>query len=348
MTVYVRPVHHESESQELLNQLQANLPHLPHEQRFQWLYYANPDGPARSWFACEGATGQIVGITSVFPRSIWLGDRLELCGQVGDFAISATHRSLGPAILLQRATFVPVDQGDMSFCYDCPPHEAGMSTFRRLGMSANCVVERFALPLRVDAHVRKRLGAASALPVAAGNLVLRAYRWSAPKAKLRGLEISEHVGSFGAEFSQLDATVGRDATIIRGQRSSALLNWRYREDPLQQYSVLTARRSGDLLAFVVLCVNNGTVTIVDLFGRYLYETAAALLESVVQRYARSHQTIEAFLSGGNELCENYLQMHFRRRSEAARVVAYAKAGSDISTFLQSKPIWSLNQADIRA
>lgn len=347
MTVYVRPVHHESESQELLNQLQTNLPELPHERRFHWLYYANPDGPARSWFACNGATGQVVGITSVFPRSIWLGDRLKTCGQVGDFAISATHRSLGPAMLLQRATFVPVDQEEMAFCYDCPPHQAGMSTFRRLGMHPNCIVERYALPLRVDSHVRKRLGSASALPAAVGNLVLRAYRWSTPRARLKGLEISEHVGSFGMEFSQLDAAV-KNATIIRGQRSSVLLNWRYREDPLQNYSVLTARRRGDLLAFVVLCVNNGIITIVDLFGRNLPETAPALLASVVERYERSHETIEAFISEGNELCASYLHMHFRRRSQAARVVAYAKAGSDTSAFLQSKPVWSLNQADIRA
>jgi hypothetical protein len=347
MSVSVRAVHHESEQQELLRQLQTNLPDLPHERRFHWLYRANPDGPARSWFARDGADGQVVGMTSLFPCSIWLGERLTICGHVGDFAISASHRSLGPAVLLQRATFAPVDQGEMSFCYDCPPHQAGMSTFRRLGMQSNCVIERYALPLRVNARLKKRLGSASALPAAVGNLVLRAHRWSTSKARPKSLEISEHFGSFGKEFSELDAAV-KNRDTIRGQRSSTHLNWRFREDPLQQYIVLTARRQGDLLAFMVLSVNKGTITIVDLFGKHLHETAAGLLDSVIERYERTHETVEAFLSEENQLSDVLLQMHFSRRSEAARVVAYAKPGSDISTFLQGNPVWCFHQADLRA
>src|SRR5271157_183742 len=111
MTISVRSVHFECDGPELLGILQTNLPGLSHAQRFQWLYRANPDGPAWSWFACQGTSGRAVGVTSVFPRSMWIGDQLRMCGQVGDFAISASHRSLGPAILLQRATFEPVDQG---------------------------------------------------------------------------------------------------------------------------------------------------------------------------------------------------------------------------------------------
>lgn len=347
MTLSVRAVHHESEKQELLRQLQTNLPDLPHERRFHWLYCANPDGPARSWFVCAGAEGQVVGMTSLFPRSTWLGERLTICGQVGDFAISASHRSLGPAVLLQRATFAPVDQGEMSFCYDCPPHQAGMSTFRRLGMHRNCVIERYALPLRVTTRMRKRLGSASALPAAVGNLVLKAHRWSTSKARPKGLEISEHAGSFGTEFSELDTAV-KNPNAIRGQRSSIHLNWRFREDPLQQYSVLTARRQGDLLAFVVLCVKQGTITIVDLFGKQLHETACALLDSVIERYERSHETVEAFLSEENPLSDVLLQMHFSRRSEAAQVVAYAKPGGAVSTILQGNPAWCFQQADLRA
>jgi hypothetical protein len=344
MTISVRSVHFECDGQELLGILQTNLPDLPHARRFQWLYRANPDGPAWSWFACQGTPGQAVGVTSVFPRSMWVGDQLRMCGQVGDFAISASHRSLGPAVLLQRATFEPVDQGKLSFCYDCPPHEAGMSTFRRLGIQANCAVERYALPLRVDRHIKTQLGSHWVFLASAGNLLLRIYRRPRPAPK--GLDISEYVGPFGEEFSQLDAAVRRPA-VIRGQRSAAHLNWRYREDPLQQYEVLTARRKGELLAFVVYCRGPEDVTIVDLFGADQAEVSIALLEGVVQRCGPSHQGVEAFLSEGNELSRALLRARFRRRSAAARVVAYAKPGSDISAFLKASPRWTFSQADIR-
>jgi hypothetical protein len=347
MTISVRPVHQELENQQFLTILQTNLPTLPHERRFKWLYHDNPDGPAWSWFALQGTPKHVIGVTSVFPRSMWVGDELQMCGQVGDFAVSASHRSLGPALLLQRATFDPVNQGELAFCYDCPPHQAGMSTFRRLGLRPNCTVYRYALVLRVDDRVRKQLGAASAVPIAAGNLLLRLHRLSALKPSARGLEVSDHTAAFGDEFSKLDAAV-KKANVIRGRRSAAHLNWRYREDPLQQYEVLTARRNGELIAFAVLRATSEVVTIVDLFGKELHEAAFSLLAAIVQRFERSHQTVEAFLSEGSELVAYFLKMRFRLRSEAAQVVAYARPQSEMSGFLQGSPIWAFSQAEIRA
>jgi hypothetical protein len=347
MTLSVRPVHHESENQEFLRVLRSNLPALPHERRFDWLYRSNPDGPAWSWFAFHGTPEHIVGVASVFPRMMWVGEELRMCGQVGDFGISTGYRSLGPALLLQRNTFGPVDQGKLAFCYDCPPHQAGMSTFRRLGMQPNCRVDRYVLLLRVDGRVRRRLGSASALPAAVGNLLLRLHRLSSLRPRASGLEVSDYTGLFGEEFSQLDAAV-KKASVIRGQRSAAHLNWRYREDPLQQYQVLTARRNGELIAFAVVSTTREIVTVVDLFGTELHEAAVLLLAAIVERFQRSHQTVEAFLSEGSELVRHFLKMRFRLRSEVAQVVAYAKPQSEVSEFLNRSPSWAFTQAEIRA
>src|SRR6266481_4979428 len=175
MTISVQRVHKQSENQEFLAVLQANLPSQPHARRFKWLYRDNPDGPAWSWFALQGSSRQVIGVTSVFPRSMWVGGEVQMCGQVGDFAVSSSHRTLGPAVLLQRATFDPVNEGRLAFCYDCPPHEAGMSTFRRLGIGENSQMERFVRPLCVDRLVEKVLGHGpwSAPISAVGNFVLR-------------------------------------------------------------------------------------------------------------------------------------------------------------------------------
>jgi hypothetical protein len=347
MTISVRPVHQVSDNQEFLTILQANLPSLPHDRRFQWLYCDNPDGPAFSWFALQGAPQQIIGVTSLFPRSMWVGGKLKMCGQVGDFAVSASHRSLGPAVLLQRATFDPVNSGELAFCYDCPPHQAGMSTFRRLGIQPNCKVHRYALPLRVDSQLRKRLGAASRVPAAAGNLLLRLQRLSAPKTKAKDIQVADHPGAFGEEFSKLDEAV-KGPNTIRGRRSAALLNWRYRANPLQQYELLTARRKGELIAFAVLRTTNEVVTIVDLFGTELHGAAFSLVAAIVERFQKSHQTIDAYLSEGHELVAHFLKMRFQLRSEVAQVVAYAKPQAAVSEFLQKGPIWSFSQTEVGA
>jgi hypothetical protein len=345
MTLSLRAVNHESDKQELLKVLQTNLPDLPHRRRFDWLYLENPDGPAWSWFVCDGS-GRAVGLASLFPRSMWLGNKQELCGQVGDFAIAASHRSLGPALLLQRATFCPVQRGELAFCYDCPPHKAGMSTFLRLGMRPSCSIDRYALPLRVDRRVRNRMGAASAIPAAAGNFLLRLGRRWHSKPGSNSLEIVEHVGILGEEFSQLDTVVQR-GKAIRARRYAAVLNWRYRHDPLEQYQVLTARRKGELIAYVVLRITSEMVTIVDLFGAALPESAPSLIAQVVERYERSHQTVEIYLARGSELTAYFLASGFRLRSEAANVVVYAEPQSVAWTFLQSEPVWAFNQAEIR-
>jgi len=330
----------------LLSFLRDNLPDLQHERRFEWLYRGNPDGLAWSWFLFTDG-GQLVGLASLFPRSMWVGEKQQRCAQVGDFAITAGYRSLGPALLLQRATFTPVDQGEVAFCFDCPPHDAGMSTFRRLGMHPNCRVDRYAVPLRLDHRLRNQLGAASRIPATVGNLILRLRQWPALRHRSTELVIDEHLGPFGEEFSQLDFAV-RKANVIRGRRSATHLNWRYRQDPLQEYHVLTARRAGELIALAVYSVSNDVVTIVDLFGRELAEAAASLLAAVIERFRKSHQAVDAYLSPGNDLVEHFLRSGFRLRSPAAQVVAYAAPKSEIAQLLQSEPTWSFTQAEVHA
>jgi hypothetical protein len=199
----------------------------------------------------------------------------------------------------------------------------------------------------VDGRVRKRLGSVSVLPATVGNLLLRLHRFSTWRPRSSGIEVSDYTGAFGEEFSQLDATV-KDANVIRGQRSAAHLNWRYREDPLQQYQVLTARRNGELIAFAVLFTTSEVVTVMDLFGMDLQESAVLLLAAISERFQRSHQTVEAYLSEGSELIRHFLKMRFRLRSEAALVVAYAKPRSEVSRFLQGSSNWAFTQAEIRA
>src|SRR5271165_1912224 len=99
-------------------------------------------------------------MASLFPRKMYVDGKPMVAGQVMHFVVDASHRSLGPAVLLQRATFDPVNSGALDFCYDCPPHDQGMSTFVRLGMRSNCEVIRYALLLRSDEYLAKRIGTA--------------------------------------------------------------------------------------------------------------------------------------------------------------------------------------------
>jgi hypothetical protein len=342
MSITIRRADPEADRAELLAILKENLPAVPHARRFEWLYRTNPDGPAWLWFAVDKNTGRVIGTTSVFPRSVWVNGRLNVCGQVGDFAIASSHRSLGPAVLVQRATFQPVDEGKLSFCYDCPPHDAGTSTFRRIGLKPNCVVHRCVLPLRIDEYLR--LGISIPGIAAAGDAVWQL--WRQIRRPAQSLEVSEHSGRFSDEFDALDRRVNSGGAV-RGCRGAAQLNWRYRDDPLNVYQVLTARCRGELMGVVVFQMSDRKIVIVDLFATETH-VAFALLDTVAYQYGGSRYVIEAYVSTESDTVAPLLRTGFQKRSVAAQVFAYALPRSEISVFFETNARWTFNGSEIRA
>lgn len=348
MPVSIRPVNLDSDREELMQVLERNLRDLPHARRFDWLYRRNPAGPAWSWFIVEPGTGKAVGAASLYPRAVWMGREPRVCGQVGDFAVDANYRSLGPALLLQRATFEPVDRGALAFCYDCPPHEAGMSTFRRLGLKASCEMRRFARPLRINRHLNRRLGKGALATALAGLGNLALWLQSLPRRKVDGLEIAPWSGRFGEEFTRLDAEVG-GAGSIRYRRRAEDLNWRYRDDPVRGYKVLAARRRGELLGYAVFSISGGDASVIDLFGKLTPQVGLSLLEAVVEDvYKDPVQTLSMLVSAENDMSPLLQKAHFHRRDRSALVVAYAPANSEARAFFDHNPQWLFQHADILA
>ncbi len=348
MAITVRPVNLDTEHDELLAVLERNLADLPHARRFKWIYRDHPLGPAWSWFACDTASGDVVGVASVFRRALWLGRTVRVCGQVGDFAIDAAHRSLGPAVMLQRATFQPVDRGSLTLCYDCPPDERGMSTFRRIGMEANAALARHAKLLRVNRRIEGRLGggalARALTPV--GNAMIWLRDGDVPRPN--GLEITSHPGRFGEEFSELDQR-GWARNVIRGRRSAEDLNWRYRDDPLHDYLVLTGRRRGELVGFAVLSIKGRDASLVDLFGEFRPGDALGLLDAAADE-ARSAgaETLHASVSDQSHLISDLGRAGFSRREGGPYVVAYTAAHGEDRAQVVGPLTWDLTHSDIMA
>lgn len=348
MKVAVRPVRLDDEKNQLLDILQRNLPDLSHAGRFEWLYHKNPAGKPWAWFVCEEQSGKPVGVASVFPRWMWINGEPARCGQVGDFAIDSAYRSLGPAVLLQKATFGPVNESLIQFCYDCPPDDRGMSTFRRLGIDPNCRLHRFARPLRLERRLAGRLRNSSLASVAAfvGNLALLVR--SMPTGTPAGLEIAAYSGQFDEEFTALDQRVGAHDSV-RSLRSAEVLNWRFREDPLHRYSVLTARRQGVLVGFLIAFRTDGDAYVIDLFGDPLNQVGPPLLHFLAreERSART-QTLHALAESGGKSAEALIKGGFGQREASARIVAYSKSGTPAAAFLARRPHWPVTRMDLLA
>jgi len=360
MTLRIRLASPMGDREQLLNLYKRNFTHIDgyFAERFDWHSRLNPVGEGWTWILYEQRTGRCVGATSLFPRQVYVDERQLKVGQVMLFAVDASYRSLGPAVQLQRATFQPVDSGQLDFCYDCPPHDEGMSTFARLGMRANCEVTRFVLPLRSDEYLGKRLGAGAwAKPViGTANLLLRIRR---SRRDLHGLEMAEFDGAFGDEFSELDKAAPTSG-LIRGRRSADILNWLYRNrqvppkrlpnGELEKARVIVARRGGELQGFVAYAAQtDNLVGIGDLFGTDLTHVGRPLLDAVIE-FARRNRAyaVYAYSTPGSELSRLLQSAGFRPRERAARVVAYENFGGRSPRRLDNGLRWAFSQVELMA
>lgn len=355
MKIGIRRLCLTNDRQEMIEILKRNFGPIQ-EPRFDWRHTDNPAGESWSWFIYDKSKNVTVAMATVFPRHMRVNGKRVRAGQVGEFAVEAPYRSLGPAVLLQRTTFEPVNSGELAFCYDCTPHDEGMSTFVRLGMRPSCEVIRYALPLRSNEYFAKRIGnGAWTKPLIAGtNLLLRARR---KKARASGLEIRRHESPFGAEFTRLDEVASASATV-RSSRHATDLNWRYVQDPMAslclpngaagKYRVLAARRGGELCAFIVFLIqSDGIASLVDLFGLELLEAGLTLLEAAVDICrAEGVSSFHAFCSSDCEFKPLFETLGFRPRERNSRVVVYAKSGLTAANGSGSKMRWAFGQVEV--
>jgi hypothetical protein len=263
---------------------------------------------------------------------------------VGDFAVDVAYRSLGPAIHLQRATFIPVDAGELAFCYDCPPHERGMATFHRLGLRAACRVERFSKPLRVERLLRTRIPVAAPLrsmTSALLNAALRIRDFSL--ASRSDISVSTHTGTFEPEFTEMDQRIAKVSDPVRNRRYGPDLEWRFRQDPLWECEVMTARRGGRLIGFVAYAPEGDRAHLVDLSATSAL-VAQVLFRAVTRRARKEGRSaIDSLAVPTSSMPASLRRAGFFQRETAASIVPYVH--DDLKASLGARS-WSFFGADV--
>jgi hypothetical protein len=255
---------------------------LSDDRRYDWLYRENPDGPARVWIAYDNDEKRIIGSGSAIPRRISVGGSQLLACIMADFWIDPQFRTLGPALQLQRACMSSVDGKGYDLCIDFPKNSM-VAVYHRLDVAPASELVRWAKPLRLDGLIRQRVRIPFLVPClsAAGNLLLKLHDLA---LGTRGnCEVLPQTDACGEEFTRLSKSVSKLYGVCV-TRSADYLNWRYRMHFHHQYSMLTARRDGVLLGYVVYVEDQGFGQIVDLFGVNEPETLEKLVASVVRTF----------------------------------------------------------------
>ena len=186
---------------------------------------------------------------------------------LGDFCVSDRHRSLGPALKLQRSCLELAADSATPFWYDFPSR-AMMTVYQRLRIAPRGQMRRLVKLLRVE-HKLAAIAGASARCAEHRSVVLDGLRGATARP-------SHHVSRLVAGRSTRGRS-GRSSLISPSgrapsygmclKRSAAYLNWRYREIPTAAYEIVTARPQGRLSGYAVFSVRCGAgATLADLFG----------------------------------------------------------------------------------
>ena len=311
------------------------------DQCYSWLYLNHPAGPARAWLAYQNES-RLIGLAAAFPRILNVSGQVHTGWVLGDFCIDVSFRSLGPAIMLQRACLEEARRS-VALCYDFPSNTM-MSVYQRLGVTTSKRFFRFVKHLSFDSLVSRILPATSigrGIRAAADTLL---SMQSHPAKERPGLEISSYDGLFGAEFTLIDLQIRNRFGII-GSRSAEEMNWRYRYRPQKQYEVLVVRQEARLSAYLVFACEADRALLVDIFGDPKAESMQELLITAIDTLRRRGiAQLQAYSLESSSLASILGKVGFYRREHAPLVMIFQNQG-ELGNSAGNSQSWHLTPGD---
>jgi hypothetical protein len=310
--------------------------------RFKWLYKENSCGEPKVWLAYDETSRNLIGISVAFPRKIFLEGKICSCWVLGDFCIHPSFRSLGPALTLQKTCLRDLESTGKSFIYDFPSNGM-MAIYHRMGLSPLGLHVRLIKPLRVESMVNKKVAwrplAKSAARV--GNLALAWREW---KFGGRVGEVSLHPDRCGEEFSNLferAKSFHRLCTV----RDADYLNWRYVNNPIQNYDLWTQRENMILRGFMITQTVENRVKIVDLFFERTVDIASRLILEAGKYYRdRGIDFLEFYFLDDHPFIKILEDLGFHKR-EGCWVMKHKIIDSDSGRQDVEKTNWWLTAGD---
>jgi GNAT superfamily N-acetyltransferase len=259
----------QAERLELLAIAARNRPGPPErfERRFAKYYENNPLGPPSVFFARDNESGELVGMTAMFPTALRVAGQLLPAAIGGDFAVDAAHRGFGPAVALQRATTSVLAERDLRCAYGSPNRFSepivGRAGYADVGRLTRFVKLLRARPL-VDRYTRRprlaRLATAAADPVVSIASRERLYRRSARFSVARP-EV------FDDRFANL-WEIARGHQGATSERRADLLNWRYEKTgpaaARDAYSIFALLDGRDVAGYIVHRLDDGSRLVYDI------------------------------------------------------------------------------------
>lgn len=221
--------------------------------KFDWFYMQGEAGSPIVSLLLHAESGRRVGIAAAGPRRANWNGRAVRIGVLVDLAVLPEHRSLFPAMLLQRSLQQSVP-GSLAALYGFPNPRAA-PVFARVGYSKTLDVRRFVRVLRSRVYLRRRMpGWAAAL--VARPLDLAMSLWAGRRA--RGPDRFKAAWSSEVEArvdALWDSTAHGSGPVL--VRDAGFLRWRFDRMPGKHFRYLNVEDGNGRLAAWFACEDDG-------------------------------------------------------------------------------------------
>ncbi len=327
----------------ILELWRRNLPDAP-EHRYAWLYGA---GPATAWLLKSG-TGSVVGAAGLMRRELQLAGRRVRAGQAIDLNVDQSHRSIGPALSLQRALVAAVKEGRFDLIYALP-NAKSEPVLRRVGYRPLGTLQRWARPLASDAPFKRWLRQ-KGLRKATSAVVDSFLYLNSPEAFYRrpaGLRV--HVTDrFDARFDGLWERAAPQFQVI-GERTSAYLNWRFCQCPQVRHRVFyLASADDELLAYLVYSPGEKTAYVSDFLFNEPDKLDLLLIEFLRQMRRQKAEVVATSFLGSHVVGRRLKRLGFWMRPSDWKAMLYVdrqRLGPEAEG-LGDAESWFLTRADV--
>lgn len=317
------------------------------DERYAWLYEANPYGPALCWLAKDINNQSVIGSTALFPRKVIIERRPYSAWIAGDFSVDKEHRAFGPALQLQKKALSESCTNKFNLIYGFPnKHSEPIQLRAGYRVAANIL--SLTRPLRSNYFFSRYIKSPFPLKLASKfsdiALACASRETYSHHTKRYSIETPSH---FDERFDTFWQKVQYQFPVI-SDRSSSYLNWRYKQAPHKSYRIFTlvTTDNSQILGYIVYNIRDNTTYIDDLITIQFNKLMDILLSTFISLQRQSNiQSISIHLVENRFLLQKLRKYNFFIRGKIGSLIYYSSP--DLLNLNHSMPNldWYLLQGD---
>lgn len=334
------------DKQSIINFWKSNFPTWA-EEKYDWFYQSNPNGPAVCWLIKDSTQNKVVGCTVIFPRKYLNKNKFLRAGITGDFGVDKNHRILGPAIKLQKSVIASCDEDDFYFLYGYPNRNSEpvqkRAGFQAVGSSIR-LVKPLLLQRYVSGHVKSAFLSkifSKVIDNALKFISRETYLLNNKKYQFSQLPVIDE------RFDALWRETSTDYTLI-GERTSEFLNWRFINCPHRKYRIvaLEEKNSKKILGYIIYYQKGNTINIADIFTVKSKKVLENLLSNFITFLRKEKvETIEISYFGNKQIIKVLKSFRFSERDYTRKIVLYINPKLSSVPGILDENNWYFTEAD---